>query len=81
MTTPPDGAPPLRIGQRQPGAFGPAFYVFAQDPAERQWETRARVPELRDLAVADLSAETERELRARFEGWVSDQAPARRHGG
>jgi len=55
--------------------------VFATDPREKQRETRARVPELRDLAVADLSADTERELRARFEGWVSDAAPVRRHGG
>lgn len=81
MTTPPEGTPPLRIGQRPAGDFGPAFCVFAVDPRERQWETRARVPELRDLAVADLSADTERQLRARFEGWVSDAPPARRYGG
>ncbi len=81
MTAAPDGAPPLHIGQRSAGQFGPAFYVFARDPAEKQWETRARVPELRDLSVADLSADTERQLRVRFEGWVSDAAPVRRHGG
>lgn len=81
MTAVPDGAPTLRIGQRAAGAFGPAFYVYASDPAEKQWETRARIPELRDLAVADLSADTERQLRVRFEGWVSDAAPTRSHGG
>ena len=30
---------------------------------------------LRDLALVDLSAETELQLRARFEGWIADVPP------